>query len=367
MLRQPTGATTEALEALVGTESPSSDAAACRACARVLDDLAAESWGTRAELVERDGRPHLRWDFGGEPAVVLLGHLDTVWPVGTLARRPFAVDGDRVTGPGCFDMKAGLVQLLHAVAGLDDRTGVRVLVTSDEETGSASSRALIEETARGARAVLVLEPSADGALKTARKGVSMYELAITGLAAHAGLEPERGVNATVELAHQVRAIVDLARPAIGTTVTPTVASAGTTGNTVPAHASVHVDVRAAEPDEQDRVDAALRALRPVLPGARLQVGGGPNRPPMPSSSSADLFARAQRIATELELAPVHGVAVGGGSDGNFTAGIGVPTLDGLGAVGGGAHAEDEWASLSAVAERAALVSALVDDLLRDRR
>jgi glutamate carboxypeptidase len=259
-----------------------------------------------------------------------------------------------------FDMKAGLVQGIHALATLDDLDGVTFLVTSDEEIGSLGSRTLIESEARGARAALVLEPSADGALKTARKGVSMYGLHIVGRAAHAGLEPEKGVNALVELSHQVLALAGVARPDAGTTVTPTVARAGTVTNVVPEEASVDIDVRCVTPDEQARVDAAMRALAPALTGAQLRVIGGPNRPPMPPSSSAELFA----LASKLASFSVDGVEVGGGSDGNFTAGVGTPTLDGLGAVGDGAHARHEWADIDAMPVRATLVADLVRELLR---
>ena len=279
---------------------------------------------------------------------------------GHLERLPFAVRDGVLTGPGCFDMKAGLAMALHAVAALDDRDGVTVLVTGDEEVGSPSSRGLIEDTARGARAALVLEASAHGgALKLARKGVSRYDIVVHGLAAHAGLEPEKGVNATVELAHQVLAATALADSARGTSVTPTVAASGTTTNTVPARASVALDVRAWTQDEQERVDAALRALRPALPGVRLELRGGVNRPALEPEASRALFERAQRLAGGTLL----GVEVGGASDGNFTAGIGVPTLDGLGAVGGGAHAETEHVVVAELAPRTRLLRALVADLL----
>jgi glutamate carboxypeptidase len=290
-------------------------------------------------------------------------HVDTVWPMGTAARWPFDVADGRATGPGAFDMKAGLVQGLHALSVLPDLTGVRVLITTDEEVGSPTSRALIEETVRGAAAALVLEPSAAGALKSARKGVSMYELVVTGRASHAGLEPEKGVNAGLELAHQLLTLESVADAPAGTTVTPTLLSAGTTTNTVPARATVAIDVRAMTEAEQSRVDQVLRGLRPVLPGAGLELLGGPNRPPLQPTASAELLTRARRLAEELGLPPLLDVAVGGGSDGNFTAGVGVPTLDGLGAVGDGAHAEGEYVVVSAMPERAALVAALVADLL----
>jgi glutamate carboxypeptidase len=355
----------EELAALVAVESPSADDAATEAAARLVDDLLLQHLGSRGAWIAEGGRGHLLWSGGGETRVVLVGHVDTVWPFGTTARWPFTVLDGRASGPGAFDMKAGLVQGIHALRELDDLTGVRFLVTTDEEVGSPTSRGLVEQTATGARAALVLEPSAAAALKSARKGVSLYELVVHGLASHAGLEPEKGVNAVVELAHQVLAVLEVADPGLGTTVTPTLTSGGTTTNTVPAQARVALDVRAAEPEEQQRVDAALRALSAQLPGARLELLGGINRPPLPSSSSAALVEQARRIAQELGLPSLQDVAVGGGSDGNFTAGVGVPTLDGLGAVGDGAHAEGEHVLVEAMPQRSALVRELVRELLAD--
>jgi glutamate carboxypeptidase len=263
-------------------------------------------------------------------------------------------------------MKAGLVLALHALAVLGVPGGVTLLVTGDEELGSPTSRGLIEAEAAGCRAALVLEASADGgALKTARKGVSLYEVRAVGRAAHAGLEPERGVNATVELAHQVLAVAGLADAALGTTVTPTALSSGTVSNTVPAAGAFSVDVRMWDAAEQARVHAAMSSLLPVVPDAVLQVSGGPNRPPLAASSSAGLFALASSVAAGLGLPPLTATAVGGASDGNFTAGVGTPTLDGLGAVGGGAHADAEHVLVDSLPGRAALLAALIDTLLTE--
>ncbi|GAB2834281.1 M20 family metallopeptidase [Actinocorallia aurea] len=342
------------LAALVSAESPSGDTAALAACRDLVAEMGARLLGAAPA---RHGE-HLRW--GPErPRLLLLGHYDTVWPVGTLAARPFEVAGTRATGPGCFDMKAGLVQLFHALAQVPGRADVGVLVTSDEETGSSTSRALIEATAADAGAVLVAEPSADGALKTSRKGLARYDLRIYGRAAHTGLDPERGVNAALEMAYQIRAIAALTAPARGTTVTPSVCAAGSTVNTVPANASIAVDVRAFDAAELDRVDRWMRERRPVLPGARLEVRPGPRRGPLQRSASFGLFQQAARAAEDLGLAPLREASVGGGSDGNLTAALGVPTLDGLGAVGGGAHAEEEWVDLRAMSERAALLAELL--------
>jgi len=357
------------LRDLVECESPSDDLAAVARSADVVARIGAARLGVAPDYLVVDGRTHLRWRLGPGPSrVLVLGHHDTVWPLGSLAAHPWSVEGGAVRGPGCFDMLAGLAIAFHALAGLDDRDGVTLLVTGDEEIGSPSSRALIEEEARMASAALVLEASADGgALKTARKGVSLYDVHVLGRAAHAGLEPERGVNATLELAHQALVVSALTDPAMGTTVTPTAMRAGTTTNTVPAEGSFAVDVRVRSLAEQARVDAALLSLRSIVPGASLEITGGPNRPPLEPAASAALFARAKVLAQRLGQPEPMAAAVGGGSDGNFTAGVGTPTLDGLGAVGGGAHAADEHVVVDALPDRTALVAALVADLLADPR
>ena len=350
------------LESLVAIESPSDNLDATAACAQHTVALARRLFDANAERCMVNGRVHLRWTFG-TPRVLLLGHIDTVWPIGTVARWPFEVRDGIATGPGAFDMKAGVVQGFYALTTLNTLDGISILLTTDEEIGSPTSRTLIEDTARGLDATLVLEPSVAGALKTGRKGVSNYVLHVAGRASHAGLEPEKGVNALVELAHQVLAATDLARPELGTTVTPTVGAAGTAGNVVPAAASMTIDVRAADDAEQQRVDAALRTLAPVLPEAQLRLEGEINRPALAVSSSAALFERAQEHAHRLELPALQGQTVGGGSDGNFTAGLGVPTLDGLGAVGDGAHAEGEHVVVEAMPQRSALVASLLTELL----
>ncbi|RSM40136.1 glutamate carboxypeptidase [Actinoplanes sp. ATCC 53533] len=353
------------IEELVACESPSTDPAALARSTDLVAELGERHLGMPPERLTAGGRTHLRWQLGPGPArVLVLGHHDTVWPLGSLTTHPFDVTGGVLRGPGCVDMKAGLVLALHALAELDVPAGVTLLITSDEELGSPTSRELVEQAAAGCAAALVLEAAAPGgALKTERKGVSRYLVRAHGHAAHAGLEPERGVNATVELAHQILAVAALGDPGLGTTVTPTLASSGSSANTVPATAEVAVDVRARDAAEQGRVDAAMRSLRPVLTGARLEVTGGPNRPPMAASASAALMLRATRVAERLGLPAPTGAAVGGGSDGNFTAGIGTPTLDGLGAVGGGAHADDEHVLVDALPARAALIAGLITDLL----
>ncbi|WP_432837212.1 M20 family metallopeptidase [Dactylosporangium sp. CA-092794] len=350
------------LAELVGVESPSADPEALARCADVVAALGRRHIGEAPERILVADRPHLRWRFGdGPPRVVLIGHYDTVWPRGTLARWPFSVDGDRATGPGVVDMKGGLVVLFHALSALPDLDGVAVVVNADEEIGSPTSTALIEDTARGAAGALVLEGSSGGRLKVARKGIAHYTVRVTGRAAHAGNAPHRGINAGVELAHQILRIAALGDAGRSTTVTPTDAVIGTTSNTVPAAARISVDARSFDQDELRRVDEALRGLAPVLPGAAVEVDLGPARPALPESASAELFALARRLTGDAVTAE----AVGGGSDGNLTAGIGVRTLDGLGAIGGNAHAEGEWIELSSLPERAALVATLTAAIGRD--
>jgi glutamate carboxypeptidase len=376
MLRLRTSVMVEQVESLVCVETPSTDLDACARGAEVVAALGAELLGTGPERLTVGGRRHLRWRFGraggsgsadgSRTGVVLIGHFDTVWPMGTVADWPFAVDADAgtATGPGSLDMKAGIVQLFHALSTLDDLDGVEILLTSDEELGSPTSRVLVEEAGRRAAAALVLEGATpDGSVKIARKGAGMYGLRVTGRAAHAGVEPEKGANALVELAHLVLAAQSIARPELGSTVTPTMATAGTATNVIPAAARLNLDVRVSLPEEADRIDRALRAITPTVPGTVIAVEGGPNRPPLPPSSSAGLFYEAQLAADRLGLPKLDGVGVGGASDGNFTAAVGCPTLDGLGPVGRGAHAAGEHIVIAAMPERAALVAELVVALL----
>ena len=352
----------EDLRTLVEIESPSLDLDALQTSAEVLAEMMGRLLGRPATLIESPAGPHVHWSGGGEPQVLLLGHHDTVFPIGALATRPFTVADGHVTGPGVFDMLAGIVQALHGLATLDDLSGVELLFSADEEVGSTASRELIEERARACGAVLVLEPSADGgALKTGRKGCGTFDVVIHGRASHAGLEPEKGINALVEVAHQVLAINRLGRPEVGTTVTPTVAVVGTADNVVPAEGRIKVDVRVESADEKERVEAAMAALRPVDGDSSIEVSGAINRPPMPESASFTLMPHAEVVSPGIE-----GYAVGGGSDGNFTAAIGVPTLDGLGAVGGGAHADHEFVVVDTMPDRARLIAGLVERILAER-
>ncbi|MFN5601054.1 MAG: M20/M25/M40 family metallo-hydrolase, partial [Acidimicrobiaceae bacterium] len=303
------------LEALVTSESPSRDLPLLNQHAELLAQIMERLLGSRPTLIESPVGPHIHWVGGPDPRVLILGHHDTVHPVGTLARLPFTTNDGIGRGPGIFDMKAGIVQALHGVAALADTSHIEILLSADEEIGSRASRALIEERARACGAVLVLEPSADGgALKIGRKGTGTFELTIEGRASHAVLEPEKGINSLVELAHLIPQIVSIADPARGTTVTPTLASSGTADNVVPARTTMSVDVRVAVPEEKPRVEEAFAQLQTSLEGSRLTMSGGIGRPPMHESAASELFQLAQNVATKVGITNLQGVVVGGGSD-----------------------------------------------------
>ena len=356
------------IERVINIETPSSDKEAVKRGAEDFAALMHERLGVEPDLVDIDGVTHVRLRFGdGDRKVILVNHQDTVWPHGTLDRLPFSNKDGVLRGPGVFDMITGAVMSVHATALLQDNgtdlDGLTILVTGDEEVGSTTSADFIVNEAKGASAAFVLEASQHGALKVERKGSSIYTVNVHGKAAHAGLEPEKGINAGLELAHQMQVIAGFANPEAGTTVTPTVFSGGTTTNTVPAHAKINVDVRAKTAEEQERVDALMRGLTPSMEGARIELEGGINRPPMERNMAQGLFDRAVELAQKLGIETPTAVAVGGGSDGNFTAGAGVPTLDGLGAVGDGAHAEHEHALVDQIAPRTALLATLIADQL----
>ena len=349
-----------ALEALVRCESPTEDLEACRNVVRLASDIATRVLGTPAEIKEVEGRPVFWWG-AQNPEIVLLAHLDTVWPHGSY-QPLWEVSGDVVRGPGVFDMKAGFLQALYALKGIEG--SVALIATTDEETGSHTSRALINEVSAKAKAVLVLEASLDGKVKTGRKGTSMYQVHVHGVASHAGLEPEKGVNATTEIAHVILHLASLENTEHGTTVVPTVLHSGNTTNTVPDHAILDIDIRSFSIAELERVHAAITSLKPVNPGARIEVTGGINRPPLQPTSTAALYERIEKVAKEIGMAPLGSAEVGGASDGNFAAAAGAQVLDGLGAVGGGAHAPSEWLSLKSIEERSALLHAFIKDLLK---
>jgi glutamate carboxypeptidase len=316
---------------------------------------------------------HLQVDFTGIRAgkpVLLLGHLDTVYPAGTLAAMPCRMADGRLWGPGCFDMKSGIAFMLHAIEAL--RTWhqdtlprpVTVLLVSDEEVGSDTSRLLTENLARKSAAVLVLEPShgPKGAVKTARKGIGEYVLRVAGKAAHSGLDFEKGESAILELARQIIAISKLIDLKRGLTLNVGTVQGGTRVNVIPAAASAVLDVRVARKQDAAGIDRRLRSLKPFNRKCKLEISGGMNRPPMERTATvATLYKKATGIAKQLGW-KLDEAAVGGGSDGNFTAGLGIPTLDGLGGVGEGAHATHESILISELPRRTALLAALIESL-----
>jgi glutamate carboxypeptidase len=354
----------EDLKRLVEFESPSEDLPACRGVVELAIQIANENLKPEAELIDENGRPVFWWG-SKNPKVVLLAHLDTVWPKGSYLPT-WNVSGDIAKGPGVFDMKAGFLQAIYAVKeipGADSK--VAIIATTDEELGSQSSKALIERVSKSASAVLVLEASLNGKVKTGRKGTSMYQIALHGRASHAGLEPEKGINATTEIATIVIEVAKLANPEFGTTVVPTVMHAGTTTNTVPALATLDIDIRSFSAAELIRVDTAIRKLAAAHPEAKVEVTGGINRPPLETSATLELYEILEKVASEIGMEPVGHASVGGASDGNFAAAAGARVLDGLGAVGDGAHAPHEQILLSSIPSRVKLLTAFIKELIRD--
>ncbi len=360
----------DTIRQLVELESSSREAQRLDEIAAFVANLAAP-FADEIDLIRApELGTHLSAKFfgsGHDKHLLIIGHLDTVWPVGTLERIPFRITSEgHAHGPGIFDMKSGVVIALEAIRALrhlkiSTRRPVRLLLTCDEEIGSRSSRALIEEAAVNAAAALVLEPPIPGGIvKTARKGVGVFSVRAIGRAAHAGLDPARGVNAIVELAHQILRLAALNDFARGTTVSVGVVRGGTTSNVVPAEATARVDVRYWDDVEGARIEEAIRSIEPVLAESRLVIEGGLNRPPMArTEGNAELFGKARALAAELGFGLEEG-SVGGGSDGNFTSALGVPTLDGLGVDGAGAHADHEHIIVSDIPRRAALLARLIE-------
>ena len=359
----------ETTESLVALESPTTDKAAVDRCGAELASRLEAIGGRVTRLTRPDRGDHLLAEFGcGASQILLLGHFDTVWPVGQLDRMPLTRSGGRLHGPGVFDMKAGIAiamlatrALLEAGPKIDDR--IVMLWTSDEEVGSESSRAAIEDEARRSRAVLVLEPSLPGgAVKTSRKGCGSYQLIVRGIAAHAGIEPQKGASAVQELAHQilrVNALQDLAR---GISVNVVQVSGGRRTNVIPDEARAAVDVRVPTAAAAAEIDAAFKALRAVDGRTRVSADGGLDRPPLERTALVErLYREAQQVARALGQELAEG-GTGGGSDGNLTAALGVPTLDGLGAIGDGAHALHEHVDIDTLPDRAALVAGLITKL-----
>ncbi len=369
MMRSRQAEWLDALAGLVEHESPSRDKPSLDALARKLADRF-EAIGGEVEVIANPaGGDHLKARFFGEipnrkPALVL-GHHDTVWPIGTLATMPFRVENGKAFGPGVFDMKASLIEAEFAIDGLRTPAHrlprpIEILITSDEEIGSPTSRRLIEDSARGAEFVLVLEPPLpDGSLKTGRKGVGHFTVEIEGKAAHAGVEPRKGVSAVQELALQILYFHSLTDYEAGTSVNVGVVEGGTTSNVIAARATARVDVRATTLEQARLIEDAIRQAKPTRSGIKLSIDGGFNRPPMERTERvADLFERARIVGRSLGLELGEG-STGGGSDGNFTAALGVPTLDGLGIQGSGAHAVHEQIELESLPERTALLAALL--------
>ena len=360
-----------AIQALVAQETPSQDKAALDAFAAVLAARYTDAGAAVTTVPATGAGNHLiaRFPAAGDevnaqPPALLLCHFDTVWPIGSLATHPVRVEEGRAYGPGIFDMQSSLVLCEYALRAVGALTlalprPVTVLMTSDEEVGSHSSRELIEEEARRSAYVLVMEsPLPGGVLKTARKGIGSYRLDVIGKASHAGVDPYKGVHAIEELAHQILVLHRLANREKGTTVSAGVVSGGTASNVIPAFATCKIDVRAWSQAEADRVAWGLQRLQPILPGATLRVSGGWNRPPLERTATIPLFEKAKRIGAELGLDLQEG-GTGGGSDGNFTGALGIPTLDGLGVPGDGAHADHEHILVGEIAGRAALLTALL--------
>ena len=350
-----------AIQRLVECESPTEDLAACHLVIDLAIEIANDVLPTPAEKVIENGRPIFWWGTK-EPKILLLCHLDTVWPKGSFTPT-WQVNGDIATGPGVFDMKAGFIQALYSLANIDNaQEKIALIATTDEETGSITSKDLINRVSKAADAVLVFEASLDGKVKIGRKGTSMYQINVTGRASHAGLEPEKGINATTELAKIVMQITALENKEFGTTVVPTVMQSGTTTNTVPALAKLDIDVRSFSILELNRIDKAIKSLTSDV--ASVEVTGGINRPPLETLSTKDLYEKLEKVAKDLGLPEVGSASVGGASDGNFAAAAGAKVLDGLGAIGSGAHALTESIVISSVEPRIKLTAAFINELLK---
>lgn len=357
----------QTIERLVTQETPSHDKSRLDVFADLLAGRLAEAGAAVEILPNEAGGNHVRARIAHgntteQPALVLC-HYDTVWPVGSLATHPFRIQDGKAYGPGIFDMQTSLALVeygLRAVRDLDMSLPrpLTVLITSDEEIGSGTSRALIEEEARQSAYVLVMEsPLPGGVLKTERKGTGTFTVETIGRAAHAGVDPYKGINAIEEMAHQLLAIHALADRAAGTTLSVGTIEGGTATNVVPARAVAQVDTRVWTQAEADRLVQTMAALRPVLPGAEVRVSGGLNRPPLERKATAALFRRVQEIGRQLGMELAEG-STGGGSDGNFTGALGIPTLDGLGVPGDGAHADHEHILVDEIPGRVALLAAL---------
>ena len=359
--------------ALVETESPSGDKDGSSAVVSLLANAAGSinAVSSVERITSEEFGEHLRikaFTDNNSPPIVILGHTDTVHPRGAIKERPWRTEGNRIYGPGIFDMKANCALALEVLLACEaaesrPRSPITVLLTCDEETGSLSGRGLVEAESKDARAVLVLEPPASGGrVKTARKGTGMFTLEVQGRAAHAGLDPEKGVSAVLELARQTLALSEPNDPATGTTVTVTVVRGGTHSNVVPAEARAEIDLRFTSASEGVRVESAIRNLKPIDTRAQLVVNGGINRPPLERTEGvAALYEHARTIAGLMDF-ELGEASVGGASDGNFVGALGVPVLDGLGIEGDGAHADHEHIVVDGISIRGALIAALIATL-----
>ena len=350
------------LKELVECQSPSEDLEACRQVVALAVEIAGRNLPTIASPRTEGERPIFWW--GSEkPEVVLLCHLDTVWPIDSYLPL-WRQDGDQIFGPGIFDMKTGFLQAMYALKDIPNAfEKVALIGTTDEEIGSHASRALIEELARGSKAVLIFESSIDDTVKIGRKGTSMYKVTVRGRAAHAGLEPEKGINATTEIAEVVLVLSQLESSEHGTTVVPTMMQSGSTTNTVPAIATLDIDARSFYSSELVRIDKAIHGFKAKHPEARIEIVGGINRPPLERAATAELYELIESVAKKLNLPPVGHVSVGGASDGNLAAAAGARVLDGLGATGHGAHAAHEHILASRIENRISLIAGLIKELI----
>ncbi len=360
------------LQQMVEFESPSNEKAAIDTLIDYLANLCSKK-GLNTEVIKlADRGNHLKVTGGAQDAtekLLILCHIDTVWPLGTLEQIPFANKQGILTGPGVFDMKTGAMQAIYALETVLERgkalnKQITILFNSDEEIGSRTSRALIEELALQSKCVFVLEPSVPpiGALKTFRKGVGRFAIEITGRPSHAGSAPEKGISAVTELAHQILYIQGLADKEKGTTVNVGVVSGGTKTNVVPAKAGADIDVRVTTLAEGERITRDILGTKPITEGAIVKARGGMNRPPMiRTEKTIEMFSLAKSLAKELGF-EIAEASTGGGSDGNFTAALGVPTIDGLGAVGAGGHAYDEHTIVEHIVPRTALLVRLLETI-----
>ncbi len=355
------------LEQLVCLESPTEDLERNKEIIKLAKNIVDRNLSGGCEIREVKSRPILLW---GEQNfdILLLTHLDTVWPVGTF-NPTWNIAGDEISGPGIFDMKAGFLQAIYALSNLQkqniDIKRFALLATTDEETGSFSSVDLIKELSAKSKAVLVFESALDTGVKVARKGTAMYQVKVVGKAAHAGLEPEKGINSIVEAANLVLKIASLNNPDKNTSVVPTIIKGGTTTNTVPEITVIEVDARSFDENELELVDKQITSLKPDNSNIKVEISGGINRPPLPKSKSDELFKILQIAGKKASLPEISAYEVGGASDGNFAAMVCPLVLDGLGAVGAGAHAKNEHIKKSEIIPRINLLTSFFQELVNE--